>query len=312
MESQAELIQLEEDLEALQYATNAESPSGTVLDSQILSAMSSLRNASSTGDYSGLATQTANYRQLVLRREYLLSSEANAAMTQAATDLQARYDALAGDQSGATAITAEESGLFSSYVDGYENLLNPDKLEGLSPKDLAAFSQLTPETEANTLGKLVTDSVWYYAVTVSGDTVSLFETGDSVDVFFDALSETLPMTVYSVGEIQNGEMVVVFRSSQNDSKVEDLRQESGRLIFQSDEGLRIPKEALRVNEDGETGVYVVLAQKARFRPVTVLAEDTDSYLVQANPTDEEDTRILREGDEIILASEELYDGKVVR
>ena len=32
-------------------------PSGTVLDSQILSAMSSLRNASSTGDYSGLATQ---------------------------------------------------------------------------------------------------------------------------------------------------------------------------------------------------------------------------------------------------------------
>ena len=278
VESQAELIQLEEDLEALQYATNAESPSGTVLDSQILSAMSSLRNASSTGDYSGLATQTANYRQLVLRREYLLSSEANAAMTQ----------------------------------DGYENLLNPDKLEGLSPKDLAAFSQLTPETEANTLGKLVTDSVWYYAVTVSGDTVSLFETGDSVDVFFDALSETLPMTVYSVGEIQNGEMVVVFRSSQNDSKVEDLRQESGRLIFQSDEGLRIPKEALRVNEDGETGVYVVLAQKARFRPVTVLAEDTDSYLVQANPTDEEDTRILREGDEIILASEELYDGKVVR
>lgn len=169
-------------------------------------------------------------------------------------------------------------------MDGYENLLNPDKLEGLSPKDLAAFSQLTPETEANTLGKLVTDSVWYYAVTVSGDTVSLFETGDSVDVFFDALSETLPMTVYSVGEIQNGEMVVVFRSSQNDSKVEDLRQESGRLIFQSDEGLRIPKEALRVNEDGETGVYVVLAQKARFRPVTVLAEDTDSYLVQANPT----------------------------
>lgn len=312
VESQAELIQLEEDLEALQYATNAESPSGTVLDSQILSAMSSLRNASSTGDYSGLATQTANYRQLVLRREYLLSSEANAAMTQATTDLQARYDALAGDQSGATAITAEESGLFSSYVDGYENLLNPDKLEGLSPKDLAAFSQLTPETEANTLGKLVTDSVWYYAVTVSGDTVSLFETGDSVDVFFDALSETLPMTVYSVGEIQNGEMVVVFRSSQNDSKVEDLRQESGRLIFQSDEGLRIPKEALRVNEDGETGVYVVLAQKARFRPVTVLAEDTDSYLVQANPTNEEDTRILREGDEIILASEELYDGKVVR
>ena len=34
--------------------------------------------------------------------------------------------------------------------------------------------------------------------------------------------------------------------------------------------------------------------------------------MKADPTDEEDTRILRAGDEIVLASEELYDGKVVR
>ena len=59
VESQAELIQLEEDLEALQYATNAESPSGTVLDSQILSAMSSLRNASSTGAAAGVRSRNA-------------------------------------------------------------------------------------------------------------------------------------------------------------------------------------------------------------------------------------------------------------
>ena len=74
----------------------------------------------------------------------------------------------------------------------------------------------------------------------------------------------------------------------------------------------MPKEALRVSKDGERGVYVVVSQKARFRPVKILAEDENSYLVKADPTDEEDTRILRAGDEIVLASEELYDGKVVR
>lgn len=84
------------------------------------------------------------------------------------------------------------------------------------------------------------------------------------------------------------------------------------MIFRSSQGIRIPKEALRVNEDGEKGVYVVVSQKARFRPVSILAEDETSYLVQAAPKNEEDTRILRAGDEIVLASEELFDGKVVR
>ena len=295
VENQEELLQVKNDLSALQYATYSESPSGTALEDQMLSAMTSLRTAASSGNYSSLSEQTETYRKLVLRREYLLSSEATAAMTQAAADLQARYDDLQSYQSGATSIKAQESGLFSSYVDGYETLLTPDKLDGLSPKDLAAFSQLTPSTDANVLGKLVTDSIWYYAVTVPGDCVTRFA-----------------MEVFQVGEVQEDQVVIVLRSSQDDDKAEDLRQESGRVIFYSSEGIRVPKEALRVSKDGERGVYVVVSQKARFRPVKILAEDENSYLVKADPTDEEDTRILRAGDEIVLASEELYDGKVVR
>ena len=306
VENQEELLQVKNDLSALQYATYSESPSGTALEDQMLSAMTSLRTAASSGNYSSLSEQTETYRKLVLRREYLLSSEATAAMT------QARYDDLQSYQSGATSIKAQESGLFSSYVDGYETLLTPDKLDGLSPKDLAAFSQLTPSTDANVLGKLVTDSIWYYAVTVPGDCVTRFAVGDSVDVFFNSLSETFPMEVFQVGEVQEDQVVIVLRSSQDDDKAEDLRQESGRVIFYSSEGIRVPKEALRVSKDGERGVYVVVSQKARFRPVKILAEDENSYLVKADPTDEEDTRILRAGDEIVLASEELYDGKVVR
>ena len=158
----------------------------------------------------------------------------------------------------------------------------------------------------------MTNAAWYYAITVPGDTVGRFNNGDSVDVFFDSLSESFPMTVYSVGEVQDNKLVVVLRSSQDDDKAEDLRQESGRVIFHSSEGIRVPKQALRITEDGERGVYVVVSQKARFRPVTILAEDDTSYLVKAAPTSEEDTRILRDGDQVVLASAELTDGKVVR
>ena len=218
IQTQEEYLRVQSGLTALQYATYEQSPSGTALDTLIQDTMTSLRVAASSGDYSGLEEQAENYRKYTLRREYLLSSEANAAMTQAAAQLEEEYNSLQNSQEGATAILAAESGLFSSYVDGYEDLLTPDKLEGLGPKDLAAFSQLTPASGENVLGKLVTDSVWYYAVTVPGETAGQFEAGDRVDVFFDAISQTLPMIVYSVGEIQNGEMVVVLRSSQNDNK----------------------------------------------------------------------------------------------
>ena len=92
MASQEELLQVQTDLTALQYATYPESPSGTALEEQMLSSMTSLRQAASSGNFSGLADQSATYRKLVLRREYLLSSNATAAMTQAAAQLQSRYD----------------------------------------------------------------------------------------------------------------------------------------------------------------------------------------------------------------------------
>lgn len=312
VEKQEELLQTQTDLTALQYATYDQSPSGVILDNQMLTAMTDLRTAASSGNYTGLSEQTETYRKLVLRREFLLSSEATAEMTQAASQLQEKYAQLQSGQAQATTVTAPVSGLFSSYVDGYESLLTPDSLAGLSPKDLAAFSQLTPQTDTNCLGKLVTNPAWYYAITVPEDVIGRFSVGGDVDVFFDSLSQTFPMEVDSVGEVQQGQAVVILRSTQNDAQAEDLRQESGRVIFYSSEGIRVPKEALRINEDGERGVYVVLSQKARFRPVTILAEDETSYLVKAAPTNEEDTRILKEGDEIVLAAEELYDGKVVR
>lgn len=74
----------------------------------------------------------------------------------------------------------------------------------------------------------MTDSIWYYAVTVPGDCVTRFAVGDSVDVFFNSLSETFPMEVFQVGEVQEDQVVIVLRSSQDDDKAEDLRQESGR------------------------------------------------------------------------------------
>lgn len=310
VDNQEELLRTKSDLTALQYATYSGSPSGAALEDQMMSALSELRAASSSGDYANLSEETETYRKLVLRREFLVSSEAAAEMSAAASELYDKYESLQSYQSGATEITAAQSGMFSSHLDGYETLLSPDSLIGLLPEELAAFSELTPLSAEGSLGKLVTNPVWYYAATLPSQYSHELSPGQVVHVYFDALSKTLEMEVDSVGEIQDGQVVAVFRSARDEHAAGELRQESCRIILESEEGILIPKEALRVCE-GENGVFVSSGYNAVFRPVKILAENDDYYLVKPNPKNENDDRILRSGDEVILASAELYDGKVV-
>lgn len=310
VDNQEELLRTKSDLTALQYATYSGSPSGAALEDQMMSALSELRAASSSGDYANLSEETETYRKLVLRREFLVSSEAAAEMSAAASELYDKYESLQSYQSGATEITAAQSGMFSSHLDGYETLLSPDSLIGLLPEELAAFSELTPLSAEGSLGKLVTNPVWYYAATLPSRYSHELSPGQVVDVYFDALSKALEMEVDSVGEIQDGQVVAVFRSTRDEHVAGELRQESCRIILESEEGILIPKEALRVYE-GENGVFVSSGYNAVFRPVKILAENDDYYLVKPNPKNENDDRILRSGDEVVLASAELYDGKVV-
>lgn len=310
VDNQEKLLRTKSDLTALQYATYEGSPSGASLEGQMMSALSQLRAASSSGDYSNLAEETETYRKLVLRREFLVSSEAAEQMNAAASVLYSDYETLLSSQSGTTEITAAQSGMFSSHLDGYESLLSPDSLVGLLPEGLAAFDQLVPKSAEGSLGKLVTNPVWYYAVSLPSRFSHTLSPGQEITVYFDALSKTLTMEVESVGEIQDDRVVAVFRSARDEHEAGDLRRESCRLILESEEGILIPKEALRVCE-GENGVFVSFGYNAVFRPVKILAENDSYYLVKANPKDENDKRILRSGDEVILASAELYDGKVV-
>ncbi|MPM23058.1 hypothetical protein SDC9_69521 [bioreactor metagenome] len=50
---------------------------------------------------------------------------------------------------------------------------------------------------------------------------------------------------------------------------------------------------------------------ADWKPADIVAEGDDYYLLKAAPG-EKAKRILREGDEVIIASQELFDGKVVQ
>ena len=91
-------------------------------------------------------------------------------------------------------------------------------------------------------------------------------------------------------------------------------RQSASLIHESYSGIRVPTEALRV-EDGVTGVYCLVGMQAVFKPVDVVYQGSGYYLVEPSKkeddTENTSSSRLRVGDSIIITAEELYNGKVI-
>jgi len=296
----------------LQYALSNEAPSGKNLETLVLHSVVKLQASAARGDYTQLAQQADQYKKLVLRREYLQSETAAADLGRASLSLSQDLSSLQKDnQQGAQSIYAPASGLFSSYVDGYEELFRPELLNEILPSDFRNLVAQTPSSNDGSVGKLVTSTVWYLAMLVSEKDLPLFQKQTGVSVRISSMVDAVPMSVNEIGYAKDGEAVVLLSARSNLKETLGLREQTASIVFRSEQGIRIPKQALRVQEDGSAGVYTLTGYQAEFKPVKVVAEDKNDYVVQANPKDSKDKRVLRSGDKVIITAAELYEGKVV-
>ena len=90
----------------------------------------------------------------------------------------------------------------------------------------------------------------------------------------------------------------------------ELRQETAQIIFNTQKGLRLEKEALRVIE-GKQCVYVKFANQVFLRPVKVLLEDENHVLLSAE--EEEGVNEVEMYDVVVVEAGgvELYDKKIL-
>ena len=87
-----------------------------------------------------------------------------------------------------------------------------------------------------------------------------------------------------------------------------LREQSADVVFASYSGLRVPKDAVRVDESGQPGVYVLEGAAAKWKTIEILHDNGESYVVKL---DKSSTDNLWPGDEVIVNAKNLYNGKVV-
>ncbi len=301
---------LELQLQQLEFAlTSYLDPDAALkLDTSITDDILALRQTLTQGDYASAESDLATLKAAVLKRDYGAYESQETIQSQVKT-VESELTQLRASLSGAGTVRAKASGTYSAVCDGYESVLTEEFLKDVTPSRLKS---LKADTAESNVGKLIYGDTWYYAVTLPADQAAELKTMGRVSVrLAKGFDQSIRMTVESVSREENGEAVVVLSSTRYLAQTTLLRHQAADAVLHTYQGLRVPANALRVSEDGTTGVYCVDGENASFRPVTLVYQGAGYALV--TPADGvADTRTLRAGDQVIATSGELHDGKVIR
>ena len=296
-------------LQQLQFAlTSYLDPDAALkLDTSITGDILTLRQALTGGDYTAADSDIAQLKAAVLKRDHPYTSQ-----EEIETEIKAvegQISSLKASLSGAATITAKAAGTYSAVCDGYETVLTTAFLEDVTPGKLA---RLQPAGTESNMGKLIYGDTWYYVVSLpEAQAAQLKALGTVTLRFAKGFDQNLRMQVVSVSAAENGQAAVTLSCRKYLAQTTLLRHQAADVILRTYEGLRVPSNALRVSEEGVTGVYCVDGSTAAFRPVTVLYQGQGYALVRA-ADGASDTQTLRVGDEVIATTGALSDGKVIR
>lgn len=178
-----------------------------------------------------------------------------------------------------------------------------DSLSYLSPEDIPSLDApalsrlLAEEPRQVNQGRLITGNDWYF---VCLPPASLPLEVDSTLVLDLGLGE-IPCLIQS---IENS--VAVFRMETQLVPHAALRKVRGKIISESFSGLALPSSALRQNGE-EHYVWVIAAGRLEKKIINVIFFGEDFVL--AGKTDNADA--LQDGDKVVTAGENLYEGKII-
>ena len=333
------LRELAGQLEQLQYARSltAGSQATARLDDEIVSTLASFHSALAVSDLSAAADVGQTLRTDVLRRSYTYSGVGD--LDASIASLESRISELSvSAEANVTRISAPRAGLFSGLVDGYETVLNLENILDMTP---SRYRAIMPASSASGVGRMIYGDKWSFITMMRSEDVKRLQEGDTVTLRFQkGLDRDMTMKVSYISADEGGRRVVVFTAQKYLQLATLLRHQNAQVIFESYDGVRVPRSSVRVDTqpvtdgDGQpvldsqgkpktqavTCVYCLWGDTARLKPVAVLWQE-DEYILVA--PDEEalkayssaqtrESRRLRAGDQVITAAAELYDGKVVQ
>lgn len=207
------------------------------------------------------------------------------------TQLQAEVADLERQRKNYTAtVKSPDSGYFVSYTDGYENILKVDNVSNVTAeliKDVIANErQMREERSANEIGKLVNGYNWKIAGIIDNSD-SVYNAGDEVKLTFASTPDNITAVIESLQPTENeNEWVVILRCEEMTYDLVQTRVERVSMTLNDFEGIRVPREAIRFNQNNEKGCYVLWGQRVLFKKIDPIYED-DTFILSRITSDED-------------------------
>ena len=207
-------------------------------------------------------------------------------------------------------IYADGTGYFVSGVDGYETSLTIADSADITAEQIEDILK-KPDLggSPSAVGKLIADYRWRVAAVI--DSSQLFGCYEGGQVTLRVKNDPTPIEaeIISITDTGRGDgtAVYVFECATLTSTVASGRTAQFKYIVNSYGGLRVSRSAIRYNDDGERGVFVVQSGKLVFRKIDVEYWGDDYIICQSTADD----GYLKLYDKIVTEGKDLYAGKVV-
>mgnify|MGYP000099914490 FL=1 len=201
------------------------------------------------------------------------------------------------------------AGYFVSKVDGYENLIDINKVLQLTPEQIQEAMQAKPNPESGSIGKVVGDYKWYFVCVIPAVESGDLRIGSKPSLVFPFVtSDAIPSEVVAVNRDSSGNVAVVFECSYMSGELSSIRKETVQIRLNRYEGLRVPSRCIITNENDEQGVYTMVGDTVVFKKVEIIYAQPEYVICR----EKNEKGYLQLYDDIIVEGKGLYDGKTVR
>lgn len=284
-------------------ATNVESINAKI-DDDVDSYIRSIYNNKGSEDTS------ENLNSSLIQRQMIIGEKIN--FTSITQDLRKQAADSATSAKAASFVKTKQSGVFSSYTDGYEDIVDYKSIEDQSIKDVKELLKKVDTTKpdkAEHIGKLITSYNWYLEMIVPAEEVKGLSNGDFVTVALKNNDEAaLTAEIVKGADLEVGakETLLILKCNDMNSDLATIRKEPVEIRYNTYKGIKVPAEALHV-VDGKKGVFALIASQVQFRTAEVVYSEDDWVLLSYQKDSQDGIRLY---DKIIIQGKDLEDGKV--
>lgn len=310
--SDKELSLIDRQLSILNDSGSVSDNSTKAVDAEINRLYYALRQKAEDGDYGGVTSKLDRLLVNFNRREIITNARVNF-NAEIASLRERREGIVRNNGTPAETVYTNVSGYFMYDVDGYERIMTAKALKGVSYGELkglldSSAEQLDSTSYGYAVGKIAASAEWYLCAELDPKTAMNLVEGREYGVSFSLTpDQEIRLTLDKI--LSGAESSVIIMSSTVMPKdFNNSRKQTVQIKTESVTGLRVPASAVRVNEEGEQGVFILKNNRTTFRYIDVIDSIEGYYIVREfSPEDEDYAKYLHRNDVLIVRGKNLRE-----